>query len=319
MLPLLVVNPASGAGRTRERWAATASAFRTHFGPFECAFTEARGDATMIAERESIAGRRLLIACGGDGTVSEVANGILRSGHDTELAVLPSGTGGDFRRTLGIPARTAGAALALRNGISTRIDAARVSCADETGIMHERFFVNVASFGLSAAVVGRMAENSRVGMTAPSGLGRFVSGPLSYAVATLQAFPHFSAPTIQLRLDDEVPFRITASNLCVANARYFGGGMKIAPDAKLDDGWLDVIAIGDLGALTLLSKSYRLYLGTHISLPSVHHRLALRVNAEQLGDGRQDPVRVEADGELIGRLPASFEVLPSALRVRLPA
>ena len=111
-LPLIIVNPASAGGATGDAWPGVASDVRRHFGPFEVAFTRAGGEAADIAERESRAGRRFVIACGGDGTVSEVANGILRAGAGAELGLLPSGTGGDFRRTIGIPARTADASRA---------------------------------------------------------------------------------------------------------------------------------------------------------------------------------------------------------------
>ncbi|HZG52405.1 MAG TPA: acylglycerol kinase family protein, partial [Pyrinomonadaceae bacterium] len=109
-LPLVIVNPASSGGATGRRWPRLASDLRAHFGAFNCAFTERAGDASVIAEREAGAGRSLLIACGGDGTISEVANGILASGADAELGILPSGTGGDFRRTLDLSKRGADAA-----------------------------------------------------------------------------------------------------------------------------------------------------------------------------------------------------------------
>ncbi|HEX9917563.1 MAG TPA: acylglycerol kinase family protein, partial [Pyrinomonadaceae bacterium] len=97
-LPLVIVNPASAGGATGRAWPRLASDLRAHFGAFNCTFTERAGDAAVIARREARAGRNLIIACGGDGTISEVANGILESGADAELGMLPSGTGGDFRR-----------------------------------------------------------------------------------------------------------------------------------------------------------------------------------------------------------------------------
>src|SRR5919202_4675252 len=112
-LPLIIINPASAGGATGEAWPGVASEVRRHFGPFEVAFTRRGGEAAEIAEREARAGRAFLIACGGDGTANEVANGILRAGAGAELGLLPSGTGGDFRRTIRMPTRAADAALAL--------------------------------------------------------------------------------------------------------------------------------------------------------------------------------------------------------------
>src|SRR5260370_874158 len=115
-LPLVIVNPASADGATREAWPKIASNLRTHFGPFSVSFTEAIGDGRRLAAEAAKAGRKLIIACGGDGTISEVANGIIESGRETELGILPSGTGGDFRRSLKIPTNVATAARALREG-----------------------------------------------------------------------------------------------------------------------------------------------------------------------------------------------------------
>ncbi len=108
-LPLIIINPAAGGGAAGRSWASAAATVRSHFGPYECVFTEGEGDAIRIAEEQSRAGRRLLITFGGDGTISEVASGILRSGAEVELGFLPQGTGADFLRTIGTPKRLADA------------------------------------------------------------------------------------------------------------------------------------------------------------------------------------------------------------------
>src|SRR5215210_4425282 len=130
LLPLIIVNPASAGQSTRSSWPAMASDLATHFGAFNCLFTERPGDGGRLAASGAKEGRHLIIACGGDGTISEVANGILASGLDVELGILPSGTGGDFRRTLEIPSRTRDAAKILRTGRTVRIDVGRVSYID---------------------------------------------------------------------------------------------------------------------------------------------------------------------------------------------
>ena len=159
-LPLIIVNPASAGGATGDAWPGLASELARHFGPFKCAFSERRGEAAEIAEREAREGRSFVVACGGDGTVSEVANGILRSGTDAELGLLPSGTGGDFRRTLNIPSRASEAARILREGRTRRMDAGRVSFLNDAGAEESRYFVNVASFGMGGDVIERVKENS---------------------------------------------------------------------------------------------------------------------------------------------------------------
>lgn len=312
---LVVVNPASASGATGERWPGAASALRTHFGAFDCAFTERSGDGQLIAAREARAGRRFIIACGGDGTISEVANGILESGADAELGVLPSGTGGDFRRTLGIPARTGDAALSLRRGVTRMMDVGRATYVNGEGVEASRYFLNVASFGMGGAVVERVKEKSVPWL--PANAAGLVGGTGEFAAAALHTALTFTNPTVALRLDEKPEFRLQIVNLCVANAQYFGGGMHIAPGAKINDGRFDVVAVGNLNALSILANSYRLYLGTHLGMRQVRHALARRVGARAADEGRE--VQVEIDGELTGRLPATFEVVPAALRVRVPA
>lgn len=310
-LPLIIVNPASAGGATREAWPGIASALGRHFGPFNRVFTARHGEAAEIAEREAHAGRHLIVACGGDGTVSEVANGILRSGRDVELGLLPSGTGGDFRRTLKIPLRVAEAARILRNGRTRRMDAGRVTFMNDEGREESRYFVNVASFGMGGDVIERVKEGSWL----PAGASRLLGGRLAFAAAAVQTTLQFRKPSVRVRLGEGRESRLVVANFCVANARYFGGGMKIAPDARLSDGLFDVVAIGDMRPLTILANSYRVYLGAHFGLREVHHALSRRVTARP---DTADEVKLEIDGELVGKLPAEFEILPDALRVRCP-
>ncbi len=159
-LPLIIVNPKSAAGATESNWAGIASDLRAHFGAFQVAFTKKAGDGVALAKSGADDGRKFIIACGGDGTINEVANGILESGADCELGVLPSGTGGDFRRTLGIPNEIREAAKCLRNGETKTIDAGKVTFIDHADEQTSRYFLNVASFGLSAAIIERVKKSS---------------------------------------------------------------------------------------------------------------------------------------------------------------
>lgn len=313
-LPLVIVNPTSARGATQNGWPAMASELRTHFGPFTCVFTKWAGDGRKLAAQGAAEGRRLIIACGGDGTISEVANGILEAGAEVELGILPSGTGGDFRRTLNIPTKTSAAARALRTGRTRRIDVGRVIYVNHEGVEETRHFLGVASFGLSPAIIKRVKEDDGWLQSEPL---RRMSGRLSFAAATLQTT--LDAPRAAVRVQiDELPERpMTVTNLCVANARYFGGGMKIAPGALLNDGLFDIIAIGDLDALQIIMNAPRLYLGKHLSILQVQHRLARRLVARP--SEADVELAIEVDGELPGRLPATFEILPGALSVRAPA
>src|SRR5258706_15170852 len=138
-LPLVIINPESAGGATRGAWPKIASDLRSHFGAFTLAFTERPGQGTELAADAARKRVKLIIACGGDGTIAEVANGILQSGEDCELGILPSGTGGDFRRTIGVPARTRDAADILRNGRSLAIDVGRVTFINHDGVEETRY------------------------------------------------------------------------------------------------------------------------------------------------------------------------------------
>jgi len=314
-LPLVIVNPASADGATREAWPKFASDLRTHFGPFTVVFTEGIGHGRGLATEAAQQGTKLIIACGGDGTISEVANGILDANTETELGILPGGTGSDFRRSLRMPTNTAAAARALRDGRTRVIDVARVAFVNESGERETRFFVNVASFGMSTAVLDR-AASGEAKKWIPAFTPRKITSKLSYATATVQTTLQSTPTEIYVQLDDHDERRMRIAELAVANGQYYGGAMKIAPDAKIDDGLFDVVTIGDASAFRILSNAPRLYLGAHLRMNEVTHALAKQVVARAVK--KDEIVRVELDGEVVGRLPATFEVVPRALRVRCP-
>ncbi len=312
-LPLVIVNPGSASGSTKRNWASTASDLRTHFGPFEAAFTEGPEHAIEIAEDAAHAGVKFIIACGGDGTINEVVNGILRSGKGVELGVLPSGTGGDFRRTLGMPTRIRESAAALRSGITKRIDVGHVAFHDHIGRSASRYFVNVSSIGLASSIITRV-KSAKVFDWVPIGS---IRGRANFAMSTLREVMDIEPLNLRVRIDDGEVRTLQTVNFCVANSRYFGGGMLIAPDAKLTDGLLDVVNIGDMGAARIIVNAYTLYRGTHLHLDEVKYTLATRVEVSAADEAAD--ARIETDGELPGRLPATFKVVPNALRIRVPA
>jgi diacylglycerol kinase (ATP) len=313
-LPIVIVNPESAGGATRNAWPSIASELSTHFGSFTPRFTTQAGEGIEIAANAARKGVKLIIACGGDGTISEVANGILSVGSETELGILPSGTGGDFRKTIGIPNRVSAAARILRDGQTRLIDVGKITFTKDDGELESRYFLGVASFGMSADVVARVKEGGPDWL--PTKGPKWLTGRLSFAVAMLQTAAKKSATRVVVQLDDDPARHMTVANLCVANARYFGGGMKIAPNAKLADGKFDVVSIGDLGAARILANAPRLYLGAHLSMTNVGHARAATISARSLD--MNETVEVEVDGEIPGCLPATFQILPKALRVRSP-
>jgi YegS/Rv2252/BmrU family lipid kinase len=311
-LPLVIVNPKSAAGSTASHWAEIASDFRAHFGAFHVAFTKKSGDGSLLARRGIDAGRKFIIACGGDGTINEVANGILETGADCELGILPSGTGGDFRRSLGIPTSAREAAKALRTGETKRIDVGRVTFQSFQNATISRYFLNVSSFGLSASIIERVKTTGKLDWLPVAAF----RGKTSFALSTLQEVLGLDFTTVRIKFDEREEKSLNTINFCVANARYFGGGMKIAPEAKLNDGFFDVVNIGDIKTAKIILNAYTLYRGTHLNLREVKSKLAKRIEAAPVDKSQE--IFLEVDGELPGKLPAVFEIVPNALKVRIP-
>jgi YegS/Rv2252/BmrU family lipid kinase len=310
-LPLVIVNPKSAGGSTASRWAERAADFRAHFGAFQVAFTKKAGDGTALALRGAAQGRKFIIACGGDGTINEVANGIMQSGEKIEFGVLPSGTGGDFRRTIGIPNDTREAGAALRGGVTKEIDVGKVTFLNHENERISRYFLNVASFGLSAAIIERVKTSNKLDWL-PHDILR---GKTSFALSTLQEILGLDFETVRVRFDDQEEKPLNTINFCVCNSRFFGGGMKIAPAAIINDGFFDVVNIGDIKTAKILLKGYTLYRGSHLSLPEVKSTLARKIEVSPMNS---EEIHIEVDGELPGKLPAVFEILPKALKVRVP-
>jgi lipid kinase, YegS/Rv2252/BmrU family len=312
MLPLVIVNPKSASGATRDKWSGVAADLRTHFGPFKVAFTKGPGDGIDLARKHARDGAKFIIACGGDGTINEVANGILLSETDCELGIFPSGTGGDFRRTIGLPTSPREIARALREGETRMIDVGRVSFEDLDGKPVERYFINESSIGLAPAIIERVK-----GATLLSWLPLdTVRGRASFALSALQEIVGLGAIPVRIKIDDCEESMIQTVNLCIANARYFGGGMMIAPDAKLADGLLDVVNVGDINTAKIILNAYTLYRGTHLDLPEVKSKLARRIEVSPANPA--DRTLISIDGELPGKLPAMYEVVPAALKLRVP-
>ena len=311
-LPLVIVNPKSAAGSTESRWAEVASDLRAHFGAFQVAFTKKAGDGIELAKRGADSGRQFIIAGGGDGTINEVANGILESGKDIELGILPSGTGGDFRRTLGMPTNAREAAILLKNGETKTIDVGKVTFFNHQNEQISRFFLNVSSFGLSAAIIERVKTTASLKWL-PNDLLR---GKSSFALSTLQEVLGLNFITVRVKIDGKEEKSLNTINFSVCNSRFFGGGMKIAPEASINDGLLDVVNIGDIKTAKIILNAYKLYSGTHLDLTEVKSTQATRI--EVSSSNRNQTIHLETDGELPGRLPAIYEIVPNALKIRVP-
>ncbi len=304
--PFLIVNPKSGAGRTGRHFDQIARAVRAAIGDFECAFTKARGDGSRLAREAVRSGGKLVVAVGGDGTASEVVDGLVLGtprDPDALFGFIPRGTGGDLRRTLGLPQDLEGAARALASRSAIVCDLGRVEFVSNEGVPEVRHFVNVAGFGIDGVVTQHVNRGFKLG-----------SGKLSFMLASARALLGWSDQRVRWRADGGPWQEQEITALTVCNGRYFGGGMQVAPDAKIDDGLFDVVVWSGLGIADFVTKRSMLYDGTHVKLPNTRVVRARTVEAEPAGDER---VLLDVDGEQPGRLPARFTMIPGALRVRV--
>jgi YegS/Rv2252/BmrU family lipid kinase len=307
---VVIVNPKSQGGRLGKRWAELSDTLGRVF-PFDEAVTRSAGDATRLAREALKAGAERIVAIGGDGTINEVVNGFFDDqgapvAPNASFALIPFGTGGDFRRTMNIPQAIGDAASVIKANHKKKIDVGKLELTTPSGGKQLRMFANIASFGVSGVVDRLVNESGK----------KF--GRLSFAVATARATWSYKNQRVQLIFDDNVNDRVeaTINTVAVANGRYFGGAMMVAPAAEVDDGLFDVVSMGDLGFADLLKSGRRLYQGTHLSMAKVSSRRARIVEAEPV-----DPnaiVELDVDGESPGRLPARFEIVPGALWMVVP-
>jgi YegS/Rv2252/BmrU family lipid kinase len=294
------VNPASDNGATGKRWPELAHRASLLGLEGETLFSERPGHLIELARAAADGGARLVVAVGGDGTLNEVVNGI--AGRDVELATIPLGTGMDFVRTYAIPTKFDDAVRVALQGATRTIDAGRVSYRTWGGDDAERWFANVGSVGMSGAVAQRA-----------NGMSKALGGKATFFYALTRVFFEWENTEVNVKLDDGER-RGRMHDVVVANGVWHGGGMMLAPGALPDDGLFDVVLIGDVGKVDFLTTAPKIYKGRHVTHPKV---AVLRSKRVEVDAARRLPIEVE--GEQIGTTPAVFEVVPGALRVRVPA
>jgi len=301
---IFLVNPASANGSTGRAWPEIAHRAAALGLEGETLFSEGPGGITTVAERAAAMGAKRVVVVGGDGTVNEAVNGLLKvgAGKEVELAVIPRGTGTDFVRTFRIPTKPDEAIAVARDGAIRSIDAGRVSFRAWDGSAGSGFFANVASAGMSGAVAMRANSTSKA-----------LGGKASFLWATLAVFARWQNAQVSVDVDGEHR-EGSMLDVIVANCEWLGGGMHMTPNAKPDDGLFDVLLIGDVTKRDLVQTLPKIYRGTHLPHPKAEELRGSTVRVDA-----QTQLPIELDGEQPGTTPATFEVVPEALRLRVPA
>ncbi len=299
-----VVNPAAAGGRVGRMWGDLEPQLREHLGDIRFELTRGVGDGIRLAEAMVRDGARTVLSLGGDGTNSEVVNGIMATSPEpgaVRLGLLPSGTGGDFRRLLQHSKSAVEAAAALPTAAAQPIDIGSVDFFTDDGEPATRWFLNISAVGLSGTTVRIVNRGSKR-----------LGGRLTFYIGALRGVLAYRAPVARVSVDGELVAEAAINNAIVCNGRYAGGGMLFAPDARLADGALDLVLFRAVPWWRTLLLSSAIYSGGHVRQPhvSVHTGQEIRV---ELVSG--PPGLLDIDGESPGRAPATYRVHPGALQL----
>lgn len=300
--PCVILNPKAGSGRSLRTWPRLQPLLEGCLGPVEALFTEAPGHATQLARGAIESGADLVVAIGGDGTLNEVVNGFLVNGkavsEQAAVALLPLGTGGDFRRSAALPETSDEVIEAIAERELRRVDVCLARFHSYDGKPLERYFVNGAGFGLGGEVAISAKNNF---LTRYSGTGAFFW-------ATAISFLTYRARTVRLAFDEGTALETSIMEVGLGNGQSQGGGMQVCPRARLDSGSVDVSVIRKAGFFEFLAALPYLYSGRIYSHPKCDFFRARRVVAES-----DEEVSIQVDGEAVGTLPLEVETVPGAI------
>ncbi len=289
MRACVILNPNAGSAAERDVLARALE----RLGDVDVCATDEAGDAIRFAASAVEQGSDLVVAAGGDGTINEVVNGLSKSWDRARLGVIPLGTGNDFARTLDVPTDIDAAVEVLLQDNHRPVDVVCVE-SDQT-----RYFINVSAGGFSGLVDEKLSDEMKASW-----------GPLAYMRAALIALPDLTGYHMTIQFDDEEPQELVAYNVVVANARFVAGGIPVAPEALLDDGQVDVLLVPVTSLPRLAALVPLVLLGRHQESADITFRRASRLKVES-----KPGMWFNTDGELVGNQPATFTVLPRALRV----
>jgi diacylglycerol kinase (ATP) len=300
---LFLVNPAAANGSTGRRWPELARRAAGVGLTGETLLSERPGHLSELAGEAVRQGATTLVVVGGDGTVHEVVDGLARSGGgaQVELGVIPLGTGRDFARSLRIPKRIDEALEVARSGRVRTIDLGRATYTTGDGEA-QAYFANFAGAGISGAIADRANRTSKA-----------LGGKLSFFWATLAVFSRWQPAEMTIEIDGERRHARLLEALAM-NGDYTAGGMWVAPEASPEDGAFDVVLIGAFSKAEFATTFPKIYRGRHVS----HAKVEI-VRARELRVDAPSPLPIVLDGEQPGTTPVRFELVPSALRVRVPA
>jgi len=306
--PFVIVNPRSGGGKAGRTFSEIKPVLERGLGPVDVAMTDRPGHAIDLARGAAEGGATLVVAVGGDGTLHEVANGVLDAGGRAAVGYVGQGTGGDFRKTLGIEHRLDAYVEAIASGRRRAVDAGKLRYRGPDGATHTRWFVNILSAGLGGLVDRYVADTSKA-----------VGGKAAYLWASTRALVTSQRGRLRcdVSLEGERHQRtLETYMLAICNGRYFGSGMHVAPMAQPDDGRFEVVSMDAPSKLAFATFSRRIYDATHLGSPGVQHFACDRIAIELENERARGVFLLDVDGEPLGGLPLEVELVKKALTLR---
>jgi len=308
MKTFVIGNPTSANGKAGDYWPRVEKAVQKKLGPHESVLTKRPGHAVALAREALEKGYNRILVYGGDGTTNEVVNGLFEGGRPknkrVQLGVVPTGTGGDFRRSLGLTGKVAQALDVIAQSHTEPVDVGWVRFQGNGGQTEERHFINMTGIGLSGEIMRKVnaaRQSKSFGST-------FV-----FKWAAFTSMIGRKNQMMRIEIDGHAPVYETACSLHVCNGRYAGGGMMFAPGAELNDGLLDIVLLGDFKVFNFLVESKALYRGDHIKNKKVQI-----FQGQEIRISSENDVMLEIDGETPGVLPARFNVVEKTLNVLCP-
>jgi len=301
--PFFVVNPNSSNGSTGRDWKHIEKEIKKYFDKYDYEFTKSHGDAERITREALIRGEKFIVSVGGDGTNNEVVNGFFKNKEnispDSVMGIVNRGTGGDLRKTLGLPKEWTDCIKFLKEKVKKTVDVGYIEYTGMNDDKGNKYFINITSFG-----IGGYADDVVNNTT------KLFGGKVSFFLGILRATLTYKNKYMEIFVDGKFIDKGKFYNIAVANGKYFGGGMKVAPNAEMDDGLFDIIIMKDLSLFKIASLTKYIYRGEHLKKDKIDFLKGKVIEVKS-----HEKALIDMDGEMPGKVPLKIEIIPNKLNL----
>lgn len=308
MRTLFIVNPVSAGGRTALRFEKSHTAIRNVTGDFSISYTEYQGHGIELARQAFHEGVERVIAVGGDGTLNEIVNGYFENGSpinpNATISISPTGTGGDFRRNFGMRSNDMSQVDFFDFDNPVMVDCGIATFRHRDGGSHQRYFINVASIGVSEMVATRINNAKYI---------KKLGGPPAFLITALTSMLSYKGVEAVIKTANDTIEVNKLDLIAIANGKWFGGAMKIAPNAIINDGLFDVILIHDFSTIGMIINNAKVYSGNHTK-----HKNVKVMRTDYIEVDTNPGLKVDTDGELPGSTPVEFRIKPLSVPFVVP-